>query len=307
MTDYTRTLASQFNLRTEQVRSAVELLDEGNTIPFIARYRKEMTGVLDEEQLRSINNGLEKLRALDDRRKTVLTAIEEQGKLTDELKRLIDQADNLTMLEDLYQPYKQKRKTRASVARENGLQGLAELILKQEIIRTTAESVARSYLNENIPTIEEALQGARDIAAETVSDHVRVRQTTRAKALQWATLKTEKITGAEDGKQIYQVYYEFEGRVDRLRPHQILAINRGEAAKVIRVKVEQVERDWRGAVADYFRPDRRSPFAEQLQMAIDDAAERLLLPAIERDVRRHLPKLRKNTPFRCLPLICGPY
>ena len=193
MTDYTRTLASQFNLRTEQVRSAVELLDEGNTIPFIARYRKEMTGVLDEEQLRSINNGLEKLRALDDRRKTVLTAIEEQGKLTDELKRLIDQADNLTMLEDLYQPYKQKRKTRASVARENGLQGLAELILKQEIIRTTAEFVARSYLNENIPTIEEALQGARDIAAETVSDHVRVRQTTRAKALQWATLKRRKL------------------------------------------------------------------------------------------------------------------
>ena len=294
MTDYTRTLASQFNLRTEQVRSAVELLDEGNTIPFIARYRKEMTGVLDEEQLRSINNGLEKLRALDDRRKTVLTAIEEQGKLTDELKRLIDQADNLTMLEDLYQPYKQKRKTRASVARENGLQGLAELILKQEIIRTTAESVARSYLNENIPTIEEALQGARDIAAETVSDHVRVRQTTRAKALQWATLKTEKITGAEDGKQIYQVYYEFEGRVDRLRPHQILAINRGEAAKVIRVKVEQVERDWRGAVADHFRPDRRSPFAEQLQMAIDDAAERLLLPAIERDVRRHLSEVAEK-------------
>ena len=193
MTDYNRALASQFNLRVEQVRSAVELLDEGNTIPFIARYRKEMTGVLDEEQLRSINNGLEKLRALDDRRKTILTAIEEQGKLTDELKRQIDQVDNLTMLEDLYQPYKQKRKTRASVARENGLQGLAELILKQEIIRTTAESVARSYLNEKIPTIEDALQGARDIAAETVSDHVQVRQMTRAKALQWATLKRRKL------------------------------------------------------------------------------------------------------------------
>ena len=288
MADYTRTLAAQLNLRIEQVRSAVELLDEGNTIPFIARYRKERTGVLDEEQLRLINDSLEKLRALDDRRKTVLTAIEEQGKLTDDLKRQIEQADNLTILEDLYQPYKQKRKTRASVARENGLEDLAALILNQEIIRTTAESVARSYLSENVPTVEEALQGARDIAAETISDHAQIRQITRTKALQWATLKTEKITGADDGKQVYQVYYEYEGRVDRLRPHQILAINRGEAEKILRVKIEQVERDWRGAVADHFRPDRRSPFAEQLQMAIDDAADRLLLPAIERDVRRHL-------------------
>ncbi len=291
MTDYTRILASRLNLREEQVRSAVDLLDEGNTIPFIARYRKERTGVLDEEQLRSIEDGIEKLRALDDRRKTVLASVEEQGKLTDELKRLIQQAENITILEDLYQPYKQKRKTRASIARENGLQGLADMILKQEIIRTTAESVARSYLKEAIPTIEDALQGARDIVAETISDHAQVRQTTRSKALQWAVLTTEKISGGEDIKQVYQVYYEFEGRVDRLRPHQILAINRGEEEKVIRVKIEQVERDWRGAIADFFRPDRRSPFAEQLQMAIDDAAERLLLPAIERDVRRYLTEL----------------
>ena len=291
MTDYTRILASRLSLREEQVRSAVDLLDEGNTIPFIARYRKERTGVLDEEQLRSINDGIEKLRALDDRRKTILTAIEEQGKLTDELRQSIIMADSLTILEDLYQPYKIKRKTRASIARENGLQGLADLILKQEINRTTAESIARSFLSEKVPTVEDALQGGRDIVAETISDHAQVRQTTRAKALQWATLKTEKITDAEDDKQVYQVYYDYEGRVDRLRPHQILAINRGEAEKIIRVKIEQVERDWRGAIADYFRPDRRSPFAEQMQLAIDDAAERLLLPAIERDVRRHLTEL----------------
>ncbi len=288
MIDYTRTLASRLNLREDQVRSAVDLLDEGNTIPFIARYRKERTGVLDEDQLRSINDGIEKLRAVDDRRKTILSSIDEQGKLTNELRNAIQQADNLTALEDIYQPYKQKRKTRASVARENGLQGLSEMILRQEISRTTAESIARSYLTENIPTVEEALQGARDIVAETISDHAQIRQTTRAKALQWAVLKTEKISGAEDEKQVFQVYYEFEGRVDRLRPHQIMAINRGETEKIIRVKVLQVERDWRGAIADHFRPDRRSPFAENLQLAIDDGAERLLLPAIERDVRRLL-------------------
>lgn len=288
MIDYTRTLASQLNLREDQVRSAVDLLDEGNTIPFIARYRKERTGVLDEEQLRLINEGIEKLRALDDRRKTILSAIEEQGKLTEELRQAIQQADNLTALEDIYQPYKQKRKTKASVAREKGLQGLAEMIIRQEIARTTAESIARSYLTESVPTVEEALQGARDIVAETISDHAQIRQAARAKALQWAVLRTDKIASAEDEKQVFQVYYEFEGRIDRLRPHQVLAINRGETENIIRVKVIQVERDWRGAVADHFRPDRRSPFADHLQLAIDDAAERLLLPAIERDIRRLL-------------------
>jgi uncharacterized protein len=288
MSTYTLPLASELKLRAEQVAAVIELLDEGNTIPFIARYRKEQTGSLDEEQLRQIETGLDRLRTLDERRATVLASIEEQGKLTPELRAQIVAADTLTRVEDLYQPYKPKRKTRASVAREKGLQGLADLILKQEMTRATPEAIGRSYLNEAVPTVEEALQGACDIVAEVISDHPEVRAATRAKAIQWGTLHTEKIAAAVDERQVYQTYYEFECRVDRLRPHQALAIQRGEAEKVLRVRVDVPERDWRGAVANVFRPNPRSPFTPQLQQAIDDGAERLLLPAIERDVRRLL-------------------
>ncbi len=288
MTEFSRTIASDLGVRIEQVTAAIELLDEGNTIPFIARYRKERTGILDEEQLRQICASLEKLRTLAERRAVILASIEEQGKLTPELRNQIQAASNLTVLEDLYQPYRPKRRTRAGIAREKGLQGLAEIILKQELVRTTAESVARSYLSEAVPTVEEALQGARDIVAEMISDHSGVRQATRAKAQQWGVLRTEKIDAAADERQVFAVYYAFEGRVDRLRPHQVLAINRGELEKILRVHVEVTERDWRGAVASNIRQDRRSPFFEQLEMAIVDAGERLLLPAIERDVRRML-------------------
>lgn len=286
MIDFAKPIAANLGIKPSQVSAAIELFDEGNTIPFIARYRKERTGVLDEEQLRQINSALEKLRGVEERRETILASIEEQGKLTDELRARIQAADNLTTLEDLYQPYKQKRKTKAGIAREKGLQGLADLILKQEISRTSAEAIARSYLSEQVPTIEEALQGARDIVAETISDTPDVRQQTREKAMQWGMLRTEKLADAVDEKQVYQVYYEFEGRVDRIRPHQVLAINRGETEKVIRVRVEIPERDWRNAVGLRYRVDRRSAFCDHLQLAIDDGAERLLLPAIERDVRR---------------------
>ena len=288
MTDYVKTIAAYLGLRPNQVAAAIVLFDEGNTIPFVARYRKERTGVLDEEQLRQINASLEKMRSVDERRKSILAAIEEQGKLSDELRAKILAAENLTALEDLYQPYKLKRKTKASIARERGLQGLADLILKQEISRTTAEAIARSYLSEPVPTVEEALQGGRDIVAETISDTTEVRRLTREKAMQWGALRTEKLPEALDEKQVYQVYYEFEGRIDRIRPHQVLAINRGEVEKVLRIHLDISERDWRAAVGTSFRADRRSPFFEHLQMAIDDSAERLLLPAIERDVRRLL-------------------
>ena len=288
MTEYNQTIAVNLGLRPNQVAAAIELFDEGNTIPFIARYRKERTGVLDEEQLRQINGALEKMRAVDERRKSILEAIEEQGKLTEDLRAKIQAVENLTALEDLYLPYKLKRKTKASVAREKGLQGLADLILKQEISRTTAEAIARSYLSAAVPTVEEALQGGRDIVAETISDTPEVRRQTREKAMQWGILRTEKLANAVDEKQVYQVYYGFEGRVDRIRPHQVLAINRGEVEKVLRIHLDIPERDWRAAAGGSYRADRRSPFFEHLQLAIDDSAGRLLLPAIERDVRRLL-------------------
>jgi len=287
-TNHANSIAKELKVRPEQVAAAVELLDAGNTIPFIARYRKEVTGVLDEEQLRQVSELLEKKRALEDRRATILATIEAQEKLTPELRERILAAETLTILEDLYQPYKPKRRTRAAIARENGLQGLADLILAQVRTRQSAEEQAGAFLSEKILTIEDALSGARDIAAETISDHADVRSKLRARALQWSVLRSEKTDEGEDARKVYELYYAFEIRFERLRPHQVLAVNRGEAEKVLKVSVEVAERDWLGTIHAYFRPDPRSPFARQMELAIADAAERLLLPAIERDVRRAL-------------------
>lgn len=288
MTDYSVIIARQLSVRKEQVAAAIQLLDEGNTIPFIARYRKEATGTLDEEQLRQVEEAVERLRALDERRTTVIASIEEQGKMTDELRGKILAADTITALEDLYQPYRPKRRTRASIAREKGLQGLADLILQQARTRQSAEETARGFLNDQVATIDDALSGARDIVAETISDHPEVRRLTRDKVLQWGVVRATKNDGASDEKRVYEVYYDFNFRVDRVRPHQVLAINRGEEEKVLQVKVEVAERDWQEIVYFQFRPDRRSPFFDALVQAVADSAERLLLPAIERDVRRTL-------------------
>jgi uncharacterized protein len=288
MTDYALTIAKQLNVRKDQVSAAISLLDEGNTIPFIARYRKEMTGTLDEEQLRQVETAVDRLRAIDERRASILASIEEQGKMTPELQVKIEAADTMTALEDLYQPYKPKRRTRASIAREKGLQPLADFILQQAQSRQSAETHAQGFLNEQVLTVEDALSGARDIVAETISDHPEVRRLTREKAMQWGSLQVGKLDNAEDPKRVYELYYQFDLRIDRVRPHQVLAINRGEEEKVLRVKTMVAERDWQEAVFMYFRPDKRSPFFDCFMQAATDAAERLLLPAIERDVRRVL-------------------
>ncbi len=288
MLDLDKHIAQSLSLRPDQVAATIELLDEGATIPFIARYRKERTGTLDEEQLRQIQSLLEKGRALEERRTAVIVSIEAQGKMTPELLEKLQTADNMTALEDLYAPYKPKRRTRASIARENGLQDLADMILTQAHTPNDAEKMAEPFLNEQVTSVEDALAGARDITAETISDHAEVRSSTRRKAMQWGVLSAEKIEDALDEKAVYEVYYAFSARVDRLRPHQILAINRGESEKILRVKVTLEPKDWKGCITEHFKPDTGSPFCGQLDLAIEDSAERLLLPAIERDVRREL-------------------
>ena len=296
-TDYALPIARELKLRTEQAAAAIELLDAGNTLPFIARYRKEATGALDEDQLRQLTERLEHLRALDERRQTILAEIEKQGALTPELRQQVLAASSRTALEDLYQPYKPKRRTRASLARDKGLQGLADLIVKQPVYRAPMPSLAQlaqPFLGDKVPTSDDAWAGARDIVAEVVSDHAQVRRSLRTKAQQWGTLTAEKVADAVDERGVYQTYYAFSLRVDRLRPHQVLALNRGEGEKVLRVKLEVPERDVQAAMETAFRPDPRSPLAVQLTMALADAATRLLLPAIERDVRRELTEQAEN-------------
>lgn len=286
--DVAARIAKTLGIGVAQATAAIELLDAGNTLPFIARYRKEATRGLDEDQLRRLTELLERLRALDERRATVLTSIEEQGKLTPELQAEITAADSMTALEDLYLPYKPKRRTRAMIARERGLEGLAEQILAQPKTNQTLSQLVKLYLNEDVTTGEDALAGARDIVAETISDHAGVRGALREKSLRWGLLRSAKIADASDEKRVFELYYAFEIALSRLKPYQILAINRGENEKVLRVHIDVAERDWRSAIESVFRADRRSMLAEQLEMAIADAADRLLLPAIERDVRRTL-------------------
>jgi uncharacterized protein len=285
-------IASQLNVKPSQVAAVIALLDEGNTVPFIARYRKEMTGSLDDEQTRIIADELLRLRALDERRVTILASIEEQGKLTDELREAINAAVTLTTLEDLYAPYKKKRRTRAMIAREKGLEPLADLILKQDF--GSPEDLAKQFLNEQVTTVEDALLGARDIVAEMISENADVRSVTREKALRFGKIRVERIKDSVDEKAVYGSYYEFETNVNRLQPHQILAITRGEKEGVLRVHVDVPERDWLDAIQAKFELDIISPFAEQLELAIRDSAERLLLPAIERDVRREKGEVADN-------------
>ncbi|MBL8080789.1 MAG: RNA-binding transcriptional accessory protein [Anaerolineales bacterium] len=286
-------IASQLNVKPSQVTAVINLLDEGNTVPFIARYRKEMTGSLDDEQIRIIADELIRLRALDERRVSIIASIEEQGKLTEELRESINAAVTMTALEDLYAPYKKKRRTRAMVAREKGLEPLAELILKQSN-SGSPEKLAKKFLNEQVADIEEALQGARDILAEMISENANVRAATREKALRFSAVHSVKVADAADEKRVYESYYDFSMRVDRLQPHQILALTRGEKEGILRVRVDVPERDWLNAVQSEFEQDIISPFAEQLELAIRDSAERLLLPAIERDVRREKGEVADN-------------
>jgi uncharacterized protein len=288
--NYDQKIASHLKVNPHQVKATIALLDEGNTLPFIARYRKEMTGSLDEDQIRKLAELLEKLRGLDERRHTIFASIKEQGKLTPELTLQIAAAETITALEDLYQPYKPKRRTRAGIAREKGLQELADLILRQTRNSKPPDELARAFLSSDagVATIDDAFAGARDIVAETISDHAQVRGRVREKALRYGLMQSQKIEDAEDSKQVYATYYSVDFRIERVKPYQILAINRGEAEKVLRVQIVVAPRDWQQAVAAVFRPDPRSLLAGQLEMAIEDAAQRLLLPAIERDVRSTL-------------------
>ncbi|MEM8862958.1 MAG: Tex family protein [Chloroflexota bacterium] len=286
--NHAQLISAELDLKPSQVQATIDLLDEGNTLPFIARYRKEKTGELDEKQLRDITDKLDKLRAIDERRATILKAIGDQGKLTDELQKKINTADSLTLLEDLYQPYKIKKQSRAEKARQLGVQPLADMVLAQGWSNDSLDALAKPYLCEDLPDTAAVWQAARDIVAETISDHPDIRGEVREKALKFGMMQVEKVKSAEDKKEIFQLYYDFKHMVSKLRPHQILAINRGESEKILRVKVAIDKRDWLRAIAVRFLPRKNSKFTQQLELAIQDGAARLLLPAIERDVRRTL-------------------
>ena len=286
--DINKSIATLLNIPHHQVESATKLLAEDNTIPFIARYRKEITGNLDEEQLRMINEEMHRLLNLEARRQTVLQSIDEQGKLTDQLRDQILLAETATELEDLYQPYRPKRRTRAMMAIEKGLEPLADLIIKQVITDEKMDDLTKPYITELVPNSNSAIEGACDIVAERISDNVKIRQIIRKFALDKGKISSEKRQDSEDERRVFELYYQFEYPIRSLQPHQVLAFNRGEKEQILRINLQLEETDWQHAIQSQFPPDARSVFYETLIHSSDDGAKRLLLPAIERDIRRIL-------------------
>ena len=278
-------IAQELGLKPGQIARTVQLLDEDNTIPFIARYRKEVTGGLDEEQLRAIQARLNYLRHLEERKETVLKSIAEQGKLTPELEARIRAATVLQEVEDLYLPYKPKRRTRATIARERGLEPLAELILAQEITEGTLEQFAQDYLSEEVPTVEDAYAGARDIVAEVVSEDADLRRVVRERTLDQGRLVCAVADASLDPQGKYQMYYEYTEPLKDIPPHRLLAINRGDKEGVLRVKVEAPEDEIMVAAKGRYLKNERSIFAVQAREAAADGYQRLMAPSIERELR----------------------
>ncbi len=287
MTDHLilTTIAQELDLKADQIARTVQLLDEDNTIPFIARYRKEITGGLDEEQLRAIQARLNYLRNLEERKETVLKSIAEQGKLTPELEAKIRAAMVLQEVEDLYLPYKPKRRTRATIARERGLEPLAELILAQEVTEGTLEQFAQDYLSEEVPTVEDAYAGARDIVAEVVSEDADLRKAVRERTFDQGRLVCAVADASLDPQGKYQMYYEYSEPLKAVPPHRLLAINRGEKEGVLKVKVEAPVNEIMAAVEGRCLKNESSIFAAQAREAAADGYKRLIAPSIERELR----------------------
>mgnify|MGYP002588735682 FL=1 len=285
--DIIQKIKEELQVEKWQVEAAVKLIDEGNTIPFISRYRKEVTGSLNDEQLRNLDERLTYLRSLEDKKEQVLKSIEEQGKLTDELKEKILAAQTLVVVEDLYRPYRPKRKTRASIAKEKGLEPLAEYILRQEATEPLFNEAAK-YVSEEkeVKTPEEALQGAQDIIAEMISDdadhRLYIRNITVEEGIVTGTAKDEKA------QSVYEMYYNFEDPVKKIAGHRVLALNRGEAEKVLTVKVNAPEERILRYLEKKLITKENEYTTPVICAAVEDSYDRLIAPAIEREIRNDL-------------------
>lgn len=285
-------LKEELGIKIEQVEAVIRLIDEGNTIPFIARYRKEQHGSLDDEQLRNLSERLTYLRNLEEKKEQVLSSIEEQGKLTEELREQILAATTQVVVEDLYRPYRPKRRTRATIAKEKGLEGLANIILLQTTNQSIEEQ-AKAYLKEEVKTVEEAIAGAMDIIAESISDEaeyrIYIRKATMKEGLLTSTAKDEKM------ESVYEMYYHFEEAIPKLAGHRILALNRGENEKILTVKIAAPEEK----ILMYLEKQvikKENPYTTNiLKETIEDSYKRLIGPAIEREIRNELTEKAEDS------------
>ncbi len=281
----TKIIAEELQVKESQVEATVKLIDDGNTIPFIARYRKEATGGLSDEQLRDLGDRLNYLRNLEARKGEVVNSIEGQGKLTDEIVVALELAKTLAEVEDIYRPYKQKKRTRATMAKEKGLEPLAEIIIKQQDKRNI-EEIAKEFTNseKGVENIEDAIAGAKDIIAENISDNAEYRKQIKRLIYREALIETK--ASKEDEKSNYEMYYEFSEKVNRIPSHRILAINRGEKEEFLKVKIEKQEEK----IFEILQKDiiKNRQYEEILKDTIDDSWKRLIEPSIDREIRSDL-------------------
>ncbi len=284
-------LVEEFKLKPFQVENAIKLIDEGNTIPFIARYRKEATGELSDEQLRDLFERLTYLRNLEKRKEEVIRLIEEQGKLTEELQSTIVSALTMTEVEDLYRPYKQKKKTRATIAKAKGLEPLANIIFEQKDKRDINE-IAKEFIDEekDVKTAEEAINGAKDIIAEMISDVAEFRKDIRKIIYDKGVIATK---ASKDEKSVYEMYYDYNEAIKKIPSHRILAINRGEKEDFLKVKIEETD----DAILDYLNGKNLVPdgsYKEIMLETIEDAYKRLIKPSVENEVRNELTDMAEE-------------
>ena len=305
MDKHTALLAAEFGQKQNHVENVINLLDEGNTVPFIARYRKEMHGTMDDQLIRSIADRLTYLRNLDKRKEEVLHSIEEQGKLTDDLKLAIDNAETQAALEDLYRPYKQKRRTRATIAKEKGLEPLADLLFAQDLREGTLEEIALPFVDEEkgIASAEEALSGASDIIAERISDDAEIRRLLKD-LIHKSGFLVSKSTTEED--TVYRLYYDYSEAVAKVPSHRILAINRGEAEKILKVSLELDEDAALAIIRNHSVSKEESISSQFVAAAGEDAYRRLIAPSVEREIRSELTDMASEQAIRMFGLNLKP-
>ena len=293
----TKKISEELKIQLWQAETAINLIDEGNTIPFIARYRKEKTGSLNDEVLRNLDERLKYLRNLEERKEAVIVSIEEQGKLTDELKQQIMQAETLVAVEDLYRPYKQKKRTRATIAKEKGLDSLAKDILGQKITGTVSEE-AEKYISEEkgVLSTQEAVQGAEDIIAEYISDQAEYRTYIRKNV--WKDGLVVAKAKEENTESVYEMYYDFTEPVNRIAGHRILAINRGENEKILTVKIEADEEKMLNYLYKKVITGKNAETETVLKEAVADGYKRLIFPAIEREIRNMLTETAEDNAIK---------
>ena len=280
-------IAQELNIKVSQVENTIKLIDDGNTIPFIARYRKEVTGNLSDETLREFDERLKYLRNLESRKEEIIRLIDEQGKLTDELKQSIEKAEILSELEDIYRPYKQKKRTRATIAKEKGLEPLSNIIYLQSDKRDINE-IAKEFIDpeKGVETIEDALNGAKDIIAETVADNADYRKEMKKLCNREAVVTIKAAN--EDEKSPYEMYYNFNETLRTLPSHRILAINRGEKENYLKVKVEKPDDKVIGFIENDIIKDKNTQFGKLLEESIEDGYKRLIEPSVDREIRSEL-------------------